>query len=67
MEIGGSAGSQAAQSLMQANQKVNELSTKQLQAVSNQMSEVKATALQNSAEQVSSTVGRKGSVIDNMA
>ena len=67
MKVGGSAGSQAAQHLMQANQKVNELSTKQLQAVSNQMSDVKARALQNSAGQVASTVGRKGSVIDNMA
>jgi len=67
MKVGGSAGSQAAQSLMQASQKVNELSTKQLQAVSNQMNDVKASALQNSAQQVSSTVSRKGSVIDNMA
>lgn len=67
MEIGGSAGSQAALHIMQASNQVNKLSTQQLQAVSNQMSEVKATALQNSAEQVTSTVGRKGSVIDNMA
>ncbi|MDH5360964.1 MAG: hypothetical protein OEX03_10395 [Gammaproteobacteria bacterium] len=67
MKVGGSAGAQAAQHLMQASQKVNELSTKQLQAVSNQMNDVKASALQNSAQQVSSTVSRKGSVIDNMA
>lgn len=67
MKIGGSAGTQAAQHLMQASQKVNELSTKQLQAVSNQMSDVKASALQNSARTVSSSVQRKGTMIDNMA
>lgn len=67
MQVGGSAGAQAAQQLMEASNQVTKLSGQQLQAVNNEVNNVKASALQNSAQQISSSVGRKGSVIDAMA
>ena len=67
MQIGGSPGAQAAQQLMQANNQVSKLSGHQLQAVNNEMNNVKANALQQSAQQVTETASRKGSVIDAMA
>lgn len=67
MQIGGSPGAQAAQQLMEASNQVTKLSGRQLQAVNNEVNNVKASALQNSAQQVAATAGRKGSVIDAMA
>ncbi|MDH5183518.1 MAG: hypothetical protein OEX12_06455 [Gammaproteobacteria bacterium] len=67
MQIGGDPGAQAAHQLLQASNQVTKLSGKQLQAANNEVNSVKASALQNSAKQVVSTAGRKGSVLDAMA
>jgi hypothetical protein len=67
MKVGGSPGSQAAQQLMQATNQVTKMSTQELQAVNNNMAEVKAKALQKSAEIQSEAVSRKNHQIDVIA
>jgi hypothetical protein len=67
MKVGGSPGSQAAQQLMQATNQVNKMSTRELQAVNNNVADVKAKALQKSAEMQAAAVERKNHQIDVIA
>jgi hypothetical protein len=67
MNIGSSSGLQAATQLMQATNQVVSLATQQLQVTGNKVSEVKSSALQNSAQQMSAAVQRKGNIIDVLA
>ncbi|MBD3669558.1 MAG: hypothetical protein HUJ29_02205 [Gammaproteobacteria bacterium] len=67
MKVGGSAGSQAAQQLMQATNQVAQMSTRQLQAVNNNLNEAKAGALQQTAQMQSSAADRKSQQIDVIA
>lgn len=62
----GSAGSAAAQQLMQASNSMREMSNRQLTTVNSQLQETKASALQNTAKQTAAAVDRKGNTIDLM-
>ncbi|MBD3669557.1 MAG: hypothetical protein HUJ29_02200 [Gammaproteobacteria bacterium] len=67
MQIGSNPGMQAATSLMQSTSQVVKLSAQQTQVSSQNMSEAKTGALQNTAQQMASAVERKGNTIDVMA
>lgn len=66
MDIGGSAGSQAAQQLMQATNSLKSMTTQQIQAVNNDVNNVKAHAVQTTAEMTSAAVDRAQRRIDLM-
>lgn len=66
MNIGSSAGSQAAQQLMQATNNLKSMTTQQIQAVNNDVNNVKAHAVQTTAEMTSAAVDRAQRRIDLM-
>jgi hypothetical protein len=67
MKVGGSPGLQAATQLMQATNQVVRMSSQQVQLSSSIVTDVKANALQHTAQQMSAAVERKGNNIDVMA
>lgn len=67
MKVGGNPGIQAAQQLMQSTNQVARLAVQQVTVANQKVESSKDSALQNTVQQVSSSVGRKGTVIDTMA
>lgn len=63
----GSAGNAAAVQLMQASNNLRGMTATQITAVNDSLESTKASALQNTAKQVSSSVERKSNAIDLMA
>lgn len=61
-----SAAAQASQQLMQATTALKSMTTKQIQAVNNEVSNVKAKAIQTTAQMTSSAVERAERRIDLM-
>ncbi len=64
--VSGSAGSAAAQQLMQAINTVKNMTAQQISVVNGELQETKAWALQQTAQQVNATIERKGNTIDLM-
>ncbi|MDH5183519.1 MAG: hypothetical protein OEX12_06460 [Gammaproteobacteria bacterium] len=67
MKVGGNPGIQAAQQLMQSTNQVARMAVQQVTMANQNVESSKDSALQNAVQQVSSSVGRKGTVIDTMA
>jgi hypothetical protein len=67
MQIGANPGIQAATALMQSTNQVVKMAAQQVQVTNTKVGDVKASALQNTAQQMSSAVERKGNHIDVMA
>jgi hypothetical protein len=67
MKVGGNSGLQAATQLMQATNQVVRMSAQQVQLSSSKVNDVKAGALQQTAQQMASAVERKGNHLDVMA
>jgi hypothetical protein len=67
MNVSGSPGATAAQQLMQATSDAVRLSMRQLDAVNNHLTDTKAKALENTAQQEAASAERKSFQIDLMA
>lgn len=67
MKVGGNPGIQAAQQLMQSTNQVGRLAVQQVNTANQNIESSKDSALQNAAQQLSTSVERKGTVIDAMA
>ncbi|MDH5360963.1 MAG: hypothetical protein OEX03_12635 [Gammaproteobacteria bacterium] len=67
MKVGGNPGIQAAQQLMQSTNQVGRMAVQQVTMANEKIESSKDSALQNTVQQVASSVGRKGTVIDTMA
>ena len=67
MKVGGNPGIQAAQQLMQSTNQVGRMAVQQVTMANQNIENSKDSALQNTVQQISSSVERKGTVIDTMA
>lgn len=67
MKVGGNPGLQAAVQLMQSTNQVGRLAVEQVTTANRNIESSKDSALQNAAQQLSTSVDRKGQVIDTMA
>lgn len=67
MKVGGNPGIQAAQQIMQSTNQVSRMAVQQVTVANQNIESSKDSALQNSAQQLSTSVERKGQIIDVMA
>lgn len=67
MNVGSSAGAQAATQLMQANNAVVKQAARQVAVANDKVTEVKTAALEQNAKQAAASAERKGNFVNVMA